>query len=374
MLAILTIAVITVVIAIMVIQNERKKKVFRQDLSFCQQHIPSALHQIMLLSDITHNFNEAEEKQYTQDYKELYNTATRVVNSSFQKKENVDCNDIRDFLSKYKGVSSLRTLNNKLNDAYIQLTSGNLLEKALEDYAAIKRASSYLTESKKCEFVTKHSPIIAVIEFSLQHSELLNAIQANVTTATAQTLRDFCCDMKQIDKLKKEKNQEYVKRELAEKFFKQQNMIRVANEIIKIAGKGDIENYDKCVDILNKALIQGTNEDLGYCVFDNENETLSEDYRVAIPTGIGKIDETLEGGLGKGELGCIIGSSSFGKTSLTTAMASFAATYRCPQNNDDGYKVLQIVFEDRVKQIQRKQNIETLLIEMVIYLMIYFCI
>jgi len=143
-------------------------------------------------------------------------------------------------------------------------------------------------------------------------------------------------------------------RELAEKFFKQQNMIRVANEIIKIAGKGDIENYDKCVDILNKALIQGTNEDLGYCVFDNENETLSEDYRVAIPTGIGKIDETLEGGLGKGELGCIIGSSSFGKTSLTTAMASFAATYRCPQNNDDGYKVLQIVFEDRVKQIQRK--------------------
>jgi hypothetical protein len=83
-------------------------------------------------------------------------------------------------------------------------------------------------------------------------------------------------------------------------------------------------------------------------------ETLSEDYRVAIPTGIGKIDETLEGGLGKGELGVIVGSSSFGKTSLTTAMASYAATYRCPQNNNDGYKVLQIVFEDRVKQIQRK--------------------
>lgn len=146
---------------------------------------------------------------------------------------------------------------------------------------------------------------------------------------------------------------EYIK-DLAEKFFKQQNMIRVANEIIKIAGNGDVGNYDKCVDLLNKALIQGTSEDLGSSVFDNENETLSEDYRVAIPTGIGKIDETLEGGLGKGELGVIVGSSSFGKTSVTTAMASFAATYRCPQNNNDGYKVLQIVFEDRVKQIQRK--------------------
>ena len=119
-------------------------------------------------------------------------------------------------------------------------------------------------------------------------------------------------------------------------------------------GKGDVNDYDKCVELLNKALTQGINEDLGYGVFDNENETLSEDYRIAIPTGIKKIDETLEGGLGKGELGVIVGSSSFGKTSLTTAMASHAATYSCPQNNNDGYKVLQIVFEDRVKQIQRK--------------------
>lgn len=158
-----------------------------------------------------------------------------------------------------------------------------------------------------------------------------------------------------VEKIHKISNEdsEYIK-ELAEKFFKQQNMIRVANEIIKIAGKGDVDNYDKCVELLNKALTQGISEDLGYSVFDNEMETLSEDYRVAIPTGIGKIDETLEGGLGKGELGVIVGSSSFGKTSLTTAMASYAATYRCPQNNNDGYKVLQIVFEDRVKQIQRK--------------------
>ena len=158
-----------------------------------------------------------------------------------------------------------------------------------------------------------------------------------------------------VDKIHKTESDdaEYVK-ELSEKFFKQQNMVRVANEIIKIASKGDVNDYDKCVELLNKALTQGINEDLGYGVFDNENETLSEDYRIAIPTGIKKIDETLEGGLGKGELGVIVGSSSFGKTSLTTAMASHAATYRCPQNNNDGYKVLQIVFEDRVKQIQRK--------------------
>ena len=135
-------------------------------------------------------------------------------------------------------------------------------------------------------------------------------------------------------------------RELAEKFFKQQNIIRTANEILKIAGNGDTNQYEACVDLLNDAMTKGTHNDFGEGLFDHINETLSDDYRVPIPTGIGKIDEALEGGLGKGELGVIIGPTSFGKTSLTTAMASYAAC--------NGYKVLQIVFEDRIKQIHRK--------------------
>ena len=146
---------------------------------------------------------------------------------------------------------------------------------------------------------------------------------------------------------------EYI-RELAEKFFKQQNIVKTANSILKIAGNGDTSKYEECVELLSEALNQGTKEDFGNSVFDDIGETLSDDYRTAIPTGIGKVDEALEGGLGKGELGVIIGSSSFGKTSMTTAMASHAATYKCQQNNFRGYKVLQIVFEDRIKQIQRK--------------------
>lgn len=143
-------------------------------------------------------------------------------------------------------------------------------------------------------------------------------------------------------------------RELAEKFFKQQNIVKTANSILKIAGNGDTSRYEECVELLNEALNQGTKENMGNSVFEDLGETLSDDYRTPIPTGIGKVDEILEGGIGKGELGVIIGSSSFGKTSMTTAIASFAATYKCPQNNFNGYKVLQIVFEDRIKQIQRK--------------------
>lgn len=135
-------------------------------------------------------------------------------------------------------------------------------------------------------------------------------------------------------------------REKAEKFFRQQNIVRTANEILKIAEKGDDNQYDACVGLLNDAMAVGIHNDFGEGLFDHINETLSDDYRTPIPTGIKKIDELLEGGLGKGELGVIIGPTSFGKTSLTTAMASHAAC--------EGWKVLQIVFEDRIKQIQRK--------------------
>ena len=135
-------------------------------------------------------------------------------------------------------------------------------------------------------------------------------------------------------------------RDLAEKFFRQQNIVKTANEILRIAGNGDTDKYETCVGLLNDAMTQGIHNDFGEAIFDHINETLSDDYRTPIPTGIGKIDEALEGGLGKGELGVIIGPTSFGKTSLTTAMASHAAC--C------GHKVLQIVFEDRIKQIQRK--------------------
>ena len=135
-------------------------------------------------------------------------------------------------------------------------------------------------------------------------------------------------------------------REKAEVFFRQQNIVKTANEILKIAEKGEDDQYDRCVGLLNDAMTRGMHNDFGEGLFDHINETLSDDYRTPIPTGIDKIDEILEGGLGKGELGVIIGPTSFGKTSLTTAMASHAAC--------KGFKVLQIVFEDRIKQIQRK--------------------
>lgn len=99
----------------------------------------------------------------------------------------------------------------------------------------------------------------------------------------------------------------------ADKFFKQQNLIKAINKIEKYVENGSFDKYYECEDIIRKALETSYDNDEYYHFDDNIDYVLSEEYRCAIPTGIGKIDETLEGGLGKGELGVILGPSSFGK-------------------------------------------------------------
>ena len=132
----------------------------------------------------------------------------------------------------------------------------------------------------------------------------------------------------------------------AHKFFKQQNLVKVHNEMGALLKLGDIDRYDELEEMIRKALSDRNRDEIGTHLRDNLGEVLSEDYRSVIPTGVGGIDSALEGGLGKGELGVIIGPSSFGKTSLTTSYANYAAS--------KGFKVVQIVFEDKEKQIQRK--------------------
>jgi replicative DNA helicase len=85
-------------------------------------------------------------------------------------------------------------------------------------------------------------------------------------------------------------------RGLAMKFFKQQAIIKTANEILRIAARGATDSYDEMVERLTKVVQTTGKHDLGTGVYDDISETLSDDYRTTIPTGIDKIDETLEGG------------------------------------------------------------------------------
>lgn len=135
-------------------------------------------------------------------------------------------------------------------------------------------------------------------------------------------------------------------KELCEKFFKQQNMVKVANKILQIAGEGDLDKYEECLDQFEKVVEISTDEDLGITPLENLDEAFLAESVVSIPTGIPELDNELGGGLDKGKLGLVIGPTGFGKTTLMTAFAYNAAV--------SGKKVLQIIFEDDVIDIRRK--------------------
>lgn len=108
-------------------------------------------------------------------------------------------------------------------------------------------------------------------------------------------------------------------KDIAIRFFKQQNMIKVANKILEIAGKGDIERFEECQKLLEDATTAGEEEDFGFSIYDILEKALSNDYTVSIPTGINLLDDTLGGGLDKGKLGLLIAPAGFGKAQPLSA-------------------------------------------------------
>ena len=73
---------------------------------------------------------------------------------------------------------------------------------------------------------------------------------------------------------------------------------------------------------------------------------LADYFRKPIQTGIDGIDKIIGGGLGKGELGIFLAAMGVGKSTFLTKVANSAYNL--------GHTVLQIVFEDNPKVIQRK--------------------
>lgn len=158
-----------------------------------------------------------------------------------------------------------------------------------------------------------------------------------------------------IEKLKRTSYDGYtIVKDSAIKFFKQQKIIKAANKILEIAGTGEIEQYDECENLLKDALNAGDDNDLGHSIYDLKEKALSSEYTVSIPTGIDGLDEVLGGGLDKGKVGLMMAALGVGKTTYSTAIAAYASANRSVHNNNEGWKVLQIYFEDDDIDITRK--------------------
>lgn len=132
----------------------------------------------------------------------------------------------------------------------------------------------------------------------------------------------------------------------SERFFKQQNMVKVANRVLTIAADGEVDRFDECKAEFERVVEVTLDDDDCVNPMDDLDETFEAESVESVETGIPEIDFNLGGGLDKGKLGLVIGPSGYGKTTMMTAFAYHAAIH--------GKKVLQIIFEDDIIDIRRK--------------------
>ena len=149
-----------------------------------------------------------------------------------------------------------------------------------------------------------------------------------------------------LDAIKNNEQQiEYVK-DTALNFCKQQNLKKELKGVQSIIDNGDFESYNKIEQIIQKALQVGISNDEATDVFHDIEGALEKDNRQPIALGIVGVDNLLNGGLGRGELGIVLAPTGTGKTTLLTKFANTAYNL--------GYNVVQIFFEDNPGNIKRK--------------------
>tara|TARA_R110000824_G_scaffold179053_5_gene359107 strand:- start:1022 stop:2254 length:1233 start_codon:yes stop_codon:yes gene_type:complete len=135
-------------------------------------------------------------------------------------------------------------------------------------------------------------------------------------------------------------------KEKAIKFCKQQELKKAIRKVEGIMEKGDFESYDMCEEYIRDAISVGELNNEDFEIFTELEALLEEDYRHPLATGIAGLDNILNGGLAKGEIGVILAPTGVGKTTILTRFANTAYNM--------GSNVLQIFFEDNPKIIQRK--------------------
>jgi hypothetical protein len=96
-------------------------------------------------------------------------------------------------------------------------------------------------------------------------------------------------------------------------FCKQQELKKAIQKVQKILEKGDFESYDKCEDIIKRAINISEDKDNGEDALDNIENVLDNDERNPLPFGIGGFDRSTGGGLGSGEVSLGIAPLGTGK-------------------------------------------------------------
>ena len=144
--------------------------------------------------------------------------------------------------------------------------------------------------------------------------------------------------------------------DLAIEFGKQQAM---CNAVMAWAEKIDKGERDEVLPLIQDASLVGENIlDMGteYTSSSDRLDWYTEDeHSDVIPTGIKHLDYSLGGGLGRGELGIVLGPPKRGK-STTLINFAFGALTRIRDNatSAGGFNVVYYTFEMKLKKIARR--------------------
>ena len=101
------------------------------------------------------------------------------------------------------------------------------------------------------------------------------------------------------------------------------------NQVIKSAIMESVEllegqNYDGIKKVIDEAMKAGSSRDIGHEYVEGLEERLTESVRDVVSTSWDVINEVMDGGLGKGELGVIVAPAGIGKTWMLQVLGSAA--------------------------------------------------
>ena len=111
------------------------------------------------------------------------------------------------------------------------------------------------------------------------------------------------------------------------KFVQEQAIEFCRNQVIKQAIMDSVDllehgQYDQIKKIVDEAMKAGSDRDLGHVYIEGIEERLTKSTRDTIATGWDPIDEVMDGGLGKGELGVVVAPAGIGKTWCLQSMGA----------------------------------------------------
>jgi len=120
----------------------------------------------------------------------------------------------------------------------------------------------------------------------------------------------------------------YVK-EKALDFCKRQSFKEALEQAVDLIGKNE---YESVVTLMKEAVSVGMANTVGHVFFEDAETRFVKSNRVAIPTGLSRLDahDILRGGLGRGELGVVTANTGVGKSHWLVALGAHAM--RCGKN------------------------------------------